>query len=197
MRPQDIRLILASASPRRNDLLNTAGLVHEVLVSGADEDVPEKDPCALVEMLSARKAKEVFERIEEDGDYAVIGADTVVFLDGVILGKPADEEEAKRMLRELSGREHHVCTGVTLHGKMGGVERVRTFSEVSAVYVDQLSEDEISSYAASGEPMDKAGAYGIQGAFCRHVTRIEGDYFNIVGLPVSRVYRELKKFCSE
>ena len=196
MRWQDIRLILASASPRRRDLLNTAGLMHEVMVSGADEDVSEKDPRVLVEQLSARKAKEVFARIEADGDYAVIGADTVVFLDGVILGKPADEADARRMLRALSGREHHVCTGVTLHGRIGGDERVRTFSEVSTVHVDQLTEDEISSYTASGEPMDKAGAYGIQGAFCRHVTHIEGDYFNIVGLPVSRVYRELKKFCS-
>ena len=196
MRWQDIRLILASASPRRRDLLNTAGLMHEVMVSGADEDVSEKDPRVLVEQLSARKAKEVFARIEADGDYAVIGADTVVFLDGVILGKPADEADARRMLRALSGREHHVCTGVTLHGRIGGDERVRTFSEVSAVHVDQLTEDEISSYTASGEPMDKAGAYGIQGAFCRHVTHIEGDYFNIVGLPVSRVYRELKAFCS-
>ena len=196
MRFPGIRLILASASPRRDELLNTAGLSHEVIVSGADENVSEKDPCALVEQLSARKAMEVSGRIEEEGDFAVIGADTVVFLDGVILGKPEDREDAKRMLRTLSGRAHHVCTGVTLNGRIGGVKRVRTFSEVSTVHVDQLTESEIESYVATTEPMDKAGAYGIQGAFCKHVTHIEGDYFNIVGLPVSRVYRELKAFCS-
>lgn len=196
MRSPGVRLILASASPRRDELLNTAGLSHEVIVSGADENVLEKDPCALVEQLSARKAMEVSGRIKEDGDFAVIGADTVVFLDGVILGKPEDREDAKRMLRTLSGRAHHVCTGVTLNGRIGGVKRVRTFSEVSTVHVDQLTESEIESYVATTEPMDKAGAYGIQGAFCKHVTHIEGDYFNIVGLPVSRVYRELKAFCS-
>ena len=195
-RPEDLRLILASGSPRRDELLNTAGLTHEVIVSGADEHVTETDPCALVEKLSARKAGDVFGQITDDGDYAVIGADTVVALDGVILGKPADEKDAERMLRMLSGRCHHVCTGVTLHGRIGKEERVRTFSEVSSVFVAPLSADEIRAYIATGEPMDKAGAYGIQGAFCRYVTHIEGDYFNIVGLPVSRVYRELKAFCS-
>ena len=194
-RPEELRLILASGSPRRDELLNTAGLAHEVVVSGADEHVPEQDPCRLVEKLSARKAGDVCGRIAADEDYAVIGADTVVALDGVILGKPADEKDAERMLRMLSGRCHHVCTGVTLHGKIGQEERVRTFSEVSSVHVAPLSDEEIRSYIATGEPMDKAGAYGIQGAFCRYVTRIEGDYFNIVGLPVSRVYRELKAFC--
>ena len=196
MKPENLRLILASGSPRRDELLNTAGLFHEVIVSGADEDVPETDPCALVEKLSARKAEDVFRQIKEDADFAVIGADTVVALDGVILGKPHSEADAARMLRLLSGRAHHVCTGVTLHGRVEGRECARTFSEVSHVYVAPLTEEEIHSYIATGEPMDKAGAYGIQGAFCRYVTHIEGDYFNIVGLPVSRVYRELKEFCS-
>ena len=196
MKPENLRLILASGSPRRDELLNTAGLFHEVIVSGADEDVPETDPCALVEKLSARKAEDVFRQVEEEKDFAVIGADTVVALDGVILGKPHSEADAARMLRLLSGRAHHVCTGVTIHGRIGEKECVRTFSEVSHVYVAPLTEEEIHSYIATGEPMDKAGAYGIQGAFCRYVTHIEGDYFNIVGLPVSRVYRELKVFCS-
>ena len=196
MKPENLRLILASGSPRRDELLNTAGLFHEVIVSGADEDVPETDPCALVEKLSARKAEDVFRQIKEDADFAVIGADTVVALDGVILGKPNSEADAARMLRLLSGRAHHVCTGVTLHGRIGERECARTFSEVSHVYVAPLTDEEIHSYIATGEPMDKAGAYGIQGAFCRYVTHIEGDYFNIVGLPVSRVYRELKAFCS-
>lgn len=196
MKPEQLRLILASASPRRDELLNTAGLFHEVMVSGANEDVTQTNPRTLVELLSAKKAQEVCGRITSEDDFAVIGADTVVFIDGVILGKPAGPEDAKRMLRMLSGRAHHVCTGVTLHGRIDGNERVRTFSEVSTVHVDHLTEQEIASYVDSGEPLDKAGAYGIQGAFCKHVTRIEGDYFNIVGLPVSRVYRELKAFCS-
>ncbi len=196
MKPEQLRLILASASPRRDELLNTAGLFHEVMVSGANEDVAQTNPRTLVELLSAKKAQEVCGRITSEDDFAVIGADTVVFIDGVILGKPAGSEDAKRMLRMLSGRAHHVCTGVTLHGRIDGNERVRTFSEVSTVHVDHLTEQEIASYVDSGEPLDKAGAYGIQGAFCKHVTRIEGDYFNIVGLPVSRVYRELKAFCS-
>lgn len=196
MKPEQLRLILASASPRRDELLNTAGLFHEVMVSGANEDVAQTNPRTLVELLSTKKAQEVCGRITSEDDFAVIGADTVVFIDGVILGKPAGPEDAKRMLRMLSGRAHHVCTGVTLHGRIDGNERVRTFSEVSTVHVDHLTEQEIASYVDSGEPLDKAGAYGIQGAFCKHVTRIEGDYFNIVGLPVSRVYRELKAFCS-
>ena len=184
MKPGNLRLILASGSPRRDELLNTAGLFHEVIVSGADEDVSEPDPCALVEKLSARKAEDVFCQVEEDKDFAVIGADTVVALDGVILGKPHSEVDAARMLR------------LTLHGRIGGKECARTFSEVSHVHVAPLTDEEIQDYIATGEPMDKAGAYGIQGAFCRYVTHIEGDYFNIVGLPVSRVYRELKQFCS-
>ena len=200
MKPEDLRLILASASPRRHELLNIAGLSHEVITSGADEDVSEPDPCRLVEALSAKKACSVCETVavKEDleEDFTVIGADTVVALDGIILGKPRDAEEAGRMLRTLSGRGHIVCTGVTLQGRIGGKEYAHTFSEVSTVYVADLSDEEISAYIKTGEPLDKAGAYGIQGAFCRYVTHIEGDYFNIVGLPVSRVYRELKKICS-
>ncbi len=195
----ELRLILASGSPRRRELLDTAGLRHEVIVSGADEDVEASDPRVLVEKLSARKAEEVYRRISKDDSptdtsqpFAVIGADTVVALDGVILGKPVDQADAARMLRMLSGRSHHVYTGVTLHGMTDGKECIRTFSEESTVHVDSLTEEEIAEYIASGEPMDKAGAYGIQGSFMKFVLGIEGDYFNIVGLPVSRVYRELK-----
>ncbi len=196
MRPEELRLILASASPRRTELLHRAGLSHEIIVSGADEDVKESDPRLLVEILSARKAAEVRSRISSDEDFAVIGADTVVALDGVILGKPRDGEDARRMLRRLSGRPHHVFTGVTLCGRIGSKDMERTFSEESLVYVAHLDDEEIDSYIAAGESLDKAGAYGIQGMFSRYVTHIEGDYFNIVGLPVSRVYRELKRFCN-
>lgn len=203
---QNLRLILASGSPRRDELLNTAGLRHEVIVSGADEDVPQTQPRTLVEALSARKAQEVCGRIAADPgafgigadtDYVVIGADTVVALDGEILGKPRDAQGAAQMLRMLSGRAHSVYTGVTLHGRACGKEKVQTFSEESVVHVLPLSGEEISAYIATGEPMDKAGAYGIQGAFSKFVSRIEGDYFNIVGLPVSRVYLALKEFSSD
>lgn len=204
MNPRDLPLILASGSPRRHELLDTARLKHQVIVSGADEHVKETDPRLLVEALSARKAEEVCERIRKDpgiaglradADFAVIGADTVVALDGVILGKPEDEEDAAHMLRMLSGRVHHVCTGVTICGRIRREEKTLTFSEESSVHVAVLTEEEIGGYIATKEPMDKAGAYGIQGAFGIYVTRIEGDYFNIVGLPVSRLYRELKTFC--
>ena len=205
MELRDLPLILASGSPRRHELLNTAQLAHQVIVSGADEAVQETDPRAMVEALSARKAQEVCERIladplsaglEADADFAVIGADTVVALDGEILGKPGSEADAAHMLRMLSGRVHHVLTGVTLHGRIRGEEKVCTFSEESCVHVALLSEEEIRAYIATKEPMDKAGAYGIQGAFGKFVNRIEGDYFNIVGLPVSSVYRRLKQFCA-
>lgn len=195
-----VRVILASGSPRRTELLRTAGIAHEVVVSGADEDVQEENPARLVELLSARKAEEVYERMEQQdasGDLVVIGADTVVAADGKILGKPEDEEDARRMLRMLSGRSHHVYTGVTLCGRIGSVRREVSFSEESAVHVAQLTEEEISEYIDSGEPMDKAGAYGIQGAFMKFVSGIEGDYFNIVGLPVSHLYQELKRLISE
>ncbi len=237
MAREDLHLILASGSPRRRELLSTAGLKHEVIISGADEDVEETDPRRLVEKLSAKKAQEVYQRVliertiqngetqsgatqsgetqsgetqsgatqsgatqsgeTQNGEsFAVLGADTVVAMDGVILGKPQDEEDAARMLRMLSGRSHHVCTGVTLHGMVDGKERIRTFSVESTVHVESLTEEEIAEYIATKEPMDKAGAYGIQGAFMKFVKGIEGDYFNIVGLPVHRVYRELKLFCS-
>ncbi len=198
---KNVRLILASGSPRRRELLSTAGLEHEVIVSGADEDVEESNPRVLVEKLSAKKAQEVYQRVRKEsqvqGDsssFIVLGADTVVAMDGVILGKPRDEEDAACMLRMLSGRSHHVCTGVTLHGIVGEEEIIRTFSVESTVQVSVLTDEEIAEYIATKEPMDKAGAYGIQGAFMKFVKGIEGDYFNIVGLPVNRVYQELKVF---
>ena len=181
-------------------LQGSAGIPHEVIVSGADEDVRESVPSKLVEKLSARKAREVFECLlgqGVSGDIVVIGADTVVACDGTILGKPENREDAARMLRMLSARVHHVYTGVTLCGTVGGEEREITFFEESAVHVAKLTQEEIRSYIDSGEPMDKAGAYGIQGSFMKHVTGIEGDYFNIVGLPVSHLYQALKRFIGQ
>lgn len=209
-----LNIYLASGSPRRTALLTAAGIEHVVMPSGADENIHESDPAKLVEALSAKKAEEVYERLtvtaggpadsdtEGSGqniwgqphadDFIVIGADTVVALDGMILGKPHSQDDAARMLRMISGRTHHVYTGVTLHGYKAGEQRRITFHEETAVHVVQLSDDDISGYISTGEPMDKAGAYGIQGAFMKYVSGIEGDYFNIVGLPVCHLYSAMK-----
>ncbi len=192
---ENTRMILASGSPRRDELLQTAGIAHEVIVSDADEQIEETEPALLVEALSQRKAEDVYASVcrEAQTDLVVIGADTVVACGGRILGKPKDEEDAAQMLRMLSAGAHHVFTGVTLCAQVGGEKRRMTFSRESTVHVAQLSEEEIRAYIATGEAMDKAGSYGIQGAFMKFVTGIEGDYFNIVGLPVSDVYRGLKQ----
>ncbi len=178
-------LVLASRSPRRRELLTCAGIPFLVRPADVDESWLEGEaPTAHVERLARQKARAV----SATPDEIVLGADTVVVLDGAILGKPADEADAVRMLRRLSGREHQVLTGVCL--KRGPVELVA--SETTTVRFSTLREEEIEAYVASGEPMDKAGAYAIQGLASKFVERIEGCYFNVVGLPVARVYRMLK-----
>ncbi len=187
MMTNEMKLILASASPRRHELLTVAGIPHTVLTSDADESLPVGiAPADAVEMLSARKAAAVLP-IAPDGAI-VLAADTVVALDGEILGKPTDEADAKRMLTALSGREHHVFTGVTV---TNGTKSVTMHARTS-VRMRDLPPDEIAAYIATREPMDKAGAYGIQGRASLFVTGIEGDYANVVGLPVSLVGEILK-----
>ena len=182
-------IILASGSPRRKELLAQIGLTYRILVPDVDEhtDVPA-DPGALVEVLSRRKAEAVH-TLEGDSPI-IIAADTVVALDGDILGKPADEEDAFRMLSALSGREHHVYTGFTV--LQGG--KAITGHEVTAVTFRPLRPDEIRSYIATKEPMDKAGAYGIQGFGAVLVSGLHGDYFNVMGLPVYRLALALADF---
>lgn len=181
------KLILASASPRRKELLSLAGYEFEVCVKSVDESVPDGiEPEKAVEITARKKALAVA------CDYpnaAVIGADTVVVCDGKILGKPADTNHAKEMLSMLSGREHLVMTGVCIVHD-GEIE---TYHAVSRVCFYELSGEDIEAYVATGEPMDKAGAYGIQGNGCVLVERIEGDYFNIVGLPIASLNARLKK----
>ncbi len=181
-------LILASASPRRHELLTAAGIAHTVLTADTDESLPDGiSPDKAVEMLSRKKAQAVLP-IAPDGGI-VLAADTVVALDGVILGKPKDKADAKRMLAALSGGEHHVYTGVTLtDGKISVTAHARTTVRMRA-----LTETEIDAYIETGEPMDKAGAYGIQARASLFVTGIEGDYANVVGLPVSLVGDILRK----
>lgn len=185
------KIILASGSPRRRELLAQIGLDYEIITSNADENITEDKPELLVMKLSARKAQAV-EQTMSDKDKAeciVIGADTVVYSNNKVLGKPTDKVDAFCMIKELSGSSHSVFTGVTLIEN--GV--ARSFCEETKVYVYDMTDREISDYIATGEPMDKAGAYGIQGAFAAFIRKIDGDYNNVVGLPVARLYQELKK----
>lgn len=183
-------IILASGSPRRRELLTQVGITFEVISSDAEETITETDPAKVVEQLSYRKALDVSE--QQDRDCLVIGADTVVAAGEQILGKPSNEEEAASMLRQLQGRTHSVYTGVTLVKKEAGERFVQTFHEVTEVDVIPMTEEEILAYIATKEPMDKAGAYGIQGAFAAYIKGITGDYYNVVGLPVCQVVQRMK-----
>lgn len=184
------KIILASQSPRRRELMEMLGLPFEVMVSEAEEKITGTDPAVVTEELSARKAAAVAAEIQEG---IVIGADTVVALQGRILGKPADRAGAEAMIRSLQGQSHMVYTGVTLIRKRDGHTEARTFSEGTRVRVAAMSDSEIQAYLDTDEPYDKAGAYGIQGIFGKHIAGIEGDFYNVVGLPVHRLYQELKK----
>ena len=185
-------LVLASASPRRQELLRNAGIDFVVRPADVDESVlPEESPGAYVSRLARAKARAVWQKLPSTVDSRrstyVLGADTTVVIEGLILAKPENAEDAKRMLRLLSGRTHEVLTGVHLAGT--GVDDTRM--ETTRVTFDVLSEDDIAMYVAHGEPMDKAGAYAIQGIASRWIPRIEGCYFNVVGLPVPLVCRML------
>lgn len=191
-----MKIYLASASPRRKELLKQVGLSFKVMPSTVEEKITKTEPQEVVEELSYQKAVDVCGRLAEDGqeDFVVIGADTVVSCWGEILGKPKDRADAKRMLGRLQGGSHQVYTGVTLAWKNRGVSPMYcTFSECTDVTMYPMTEEEIEKYADSGEPMDKAGAYAIQGLCAAYIQGICGDYNNVVGLPVGRVYQELKK----
>ena len=195
-------LVLASASPRRQELLRNAGIPFVVQSSNVAELPKEgENPRACAERLARGKALAVF--CQRPNDF-ILGADTIVIVDGQILGKPQDSADATRMLHLLSGRTHEVTTGVCLlapqaNARLGTASRELrtgfedTCSETTLVTMNALSDDEIRSYVATGEPMDKAGAYAIQGIASRWIFRIEGDYFNVVGLPVALVYRMLRE----
>lgn len=181
------RIVLASASPRRAELLKNIGLLFEVMESGVpEEEAKEKDPDALARSLAMQKASAVAGRITEG---IVIGADTVVCVDGNILGKPRSREEAREMLNKLSGRDHLVMTGLAVVEMPGG--RLLTHVETTRVFMRKLSESEIEWYLDSNEPYDKAGGYGIQGKAGVFVERLEGCYFNVVGLPLAALWEML------
>ena len=193
-------IILGSASPRRRELLAQIGADFEVRVSNKEEIYHSNVPEEIVKELALMKAENVAEELAEENpagavkSTVVIGADTIVVLDGKILGKPADEADAVRMLSSLQGRRHDVYTGVAvLDYDENGEKHVYNYPVGTAVYVNEMTEEEIRAYVETKDPLDKAGAYGIQGRFAAHIDRIEGDYYNVVGLPVSRVYRTLRE----
>ncbi|MEG1548451.1 MAG: Maf family protein [Clostridia bacterium] len=180
----DINLILASASPRRRELMALAGYAFDVIVSSADENIPKAAPSEYVERIALRKADAVFSAHPAE---CVVGADTVVVIDDTIIGKPKDEYDAFRILSTLSGRTHTVYTGVAVLSPCGKT----IFHDATRVTFCRMSEDEIRSYIRSGEPMDKAGAYGIQGPGAVFVESIVGNYFTIIGMPLPKLYRAL------
>ena len=187
-----MKIVLASGSPRRKELLKQVGIEYEVITADCDEDTEEADPAKVVKELSYRKASAVLPKVK---DAIVIGADTVVAYEGEILGKPKDEAEALDMLSLLSGRKHKVYTGVTLLYRTDKGKVVRsTFAEATTVKMYDNHREDIKEYVASKEPLDKAGAYGIQGLGAVLVESISGDYNNVVGLPVARLVRELREF---
>lgn len=182
------RFILASASPRRKEILEKAGYSFEIIVSDTDENIAEDlSPEKTVEVLAERKALSVW---ESNKDSVVFGCDTVVAIDGRILGKPTDDKDAFNMLKMLSGRTHTVSTGVCICSE----DKTEVFSNTTKVEFYPLSDETIRSYIASGEGKDKAGSYGIQGYGCVLVKEIKGDYFSVMGLPVSQSSRVLADF---
>lgn len=196
-------LVLASASPRRQDLLTSAGISFAVQPADVDETpLPGESARDCAERLAREKALAVWKTRPHD---LVLGADTVVVVNGIMLAKPADPDDAARMLRILAGRVHEVITGVSLVGGVPGTasrvpsgrqtppENVNTSSETTLVTMTEISDQEIRDYVATGEPMDKAGAYAIQGIASRWIPRIEGDYSNVVGLPVALVYKMMRE----
>jgi septum formation protein len=186
-----VHLILASASPRRADLLRAAGIEIDIRPADVDESIhPGETPEGYASRVARSKAQAVSVRVP---DRVVLAADTIVVVDATILGKPANADDAGRMLRMLSGRSHRVVTAVTLLGATRSGQVDETCVETTTVEFAPISEREIAWYVASGEPMDKAGGYAVQGLASRFVTRVEGSYSNVVGLPVSLVYVMCKR----
>lgn len=219
-----MKLVLASGSQRRRELLTMCGYDYEIIVSNADETIDENDPESFVRALSFRKAKEVFDRLFAAGrrDFAVIGSDTVVAFQQegetkpVIIGKPKDAEDAVRILSMLSGKTHRVFTGVSVIADIPDENataqcsirkkeeiqtecsiqekaEIQTECSITEVTFETLSPDEIADYVNSGDPLDKAGSYGIQGPFGMFVREIRGNYFTVIGMPIPVLYKMLKK----
>lgn len=181
--------VLASASPRRRELLTQIGIPFRICLSKKEEESSQEKPGDIVKELSYTKAKDVFDQGNQDA--VVIGADTIVVYDEQVLGKPKDEEDAYKMIKMLQGKTHQVYTGVSVIWRQDDSIQVSSFYAVTDVELYGMSEEEIRAYIATNEPYDKAGGYAIQGYFARYVKQIQGDYNNVVGLPVGELYQIL------
>ena len=190
----NIKIILASASPRRKELLEQIGVDFEIAVSDKETEIDCNDPVEACRKQAYNKAVDIVEKSRlkySDKDFAVISADTIVAIDTKILGKPKDKSEARKMLETISGRKHRVYTAVCVYNSLK--DSYESFVEDTPVEVARLSSEEIEDYLKRKEPYDKAGAYAIQGYFSRYIVGIEGDYYNVMGLPVGRLYRDYLK----
>ena len=192
------RIVLASASPRRRELLSQIGVEFEVKPADGEERIISTEPSKVVEELSGQKAMFTAKALEKENGHVpegciVLGADTIVSYEGRILGKPSDKEDAIQMLSMLQGNTHQVYTGVTVLKEKQGSWKFHTFFECTDVIFYPVTREEIVEYVNSGDPMDKAGSSGIQGAWGAYVKGIRGDYNNVVGLPVARLIYETKK----
>lgn len=195
-----MKIILASGSPRRRELMDLLELPYEVIPSDKEEVITSTVPAEVVKELSLMKATDIAEKkaLNEGSEETtlVIGADTVVASEGEILGKPKSIENAKEMLRQISGKGHSVFTGIALLWiKNGTIVKTVNKAVETKVFVEVMNEEEIAAYVATGEPMDKAGAYAIQGKFAPYISGIEGDYYNVVGFPICTVTKEIKIGC--
>ena len=190
----NVKIILASASPRRKELLEQIGVDFEIAVSDKETEIDCMDPVEACRKQAYNKALDIVEKSRlkyGDKDFVVISADTIVAIDTKILGKPKDKSEARQMLETISGRKHRVYTAVCVYNSLK--DSYESFVEDTPVEVASLSSEEIEDYLEKKEPYDKAGAYAIQGYFSRYIVGIEGDYYNVMGLPVGRLYREYLK----
>lgn len=190
----NVKIILASASPRRKELLEQIGVDFEIAVSDKETEIDCVDPIEACRKQAYSKAVDIVEKSRlkySDKDFAVISADTIVAIEGKILGKPKDKSDARQMLETLSGRKHRVYTAVFIYNSLK--DSYESFVEDTPVEVARLSSEEIEDYLKKKEPYDKAGAYAIQGYFSRYIVGIEGDYYNVMGLPVGRLYRDYLK----
>ena len=185
-----IKIILASASPRRKELLTQIGVKFEIMISDKETDIDSTDPIKACEKQAMQKALDIEEKaaLKYKEDYIIIAADTIVSLEDSILGKPRDKEDARLMLERISGKKHKVYTAVCVFNSR--LKTQESFVEETTVEVAELSKEDIDFYLSKDEAYDKAGAYAIQGLFSRYIVGIEGDYYNVMGLPVGRVYRE-------
>jgi MAF protein len=184
------KIVLASASPRRKELLEQIGISFDIMVGTGEEKITKSEPKEIVKELALEKAKQVVEKVEDTE--IIIGADTIVSIGQQILGKPRDEQEAANMLEQLQGNTHQVYTGVAILINKGNIWEEYMFAEQTEVTMYPMSAEEIAYYISTKEPMDKAGAYGIQGKSAIYIEKISGDYSNVVGLPIAKLYQAMK-----